>query len=75
MALVFQDKEYAVEFQFQFDPEAQLEEIELGELETYAHSFNLPLKITFPSGEHVVRPPRRDALYYKPMLETLFIQS
>jgi hypothetical protein len=75
MAMVFQDKEYACEFQYQFDPEAQLEEIELGELETYAHASNLPLKIVFPSGQHVVRPPRRNALFYKPMLETLFHKS
>ena len=73
MAMVFQDKAYACEFQYQFDPSAQLEEFELGKLEAYAHSYNLPLKIIFPTGEHIVRPPRRDALYYRPMLESLYL--
>lgn len=72
MAMVFVDKSYACEFQYQFDPTAELKEIPLGELETYAHTFNLPLKIIFPSGEHVVRPPRRDLSFYRPMLETLY---
>ena len=72
MAIVFSDKSYACEFQFQFDPTSQLQEIKLGELESYAHSFNLPLKVIFPTGDHVVRPARRDANYYRPMLETLY---
>lgn len=72
MVMVFHDLTYATEFQYQFDPSAHLQEIELGELEAYAHSFNLPLKVIFSTGDHVVRHPRRDANHYGPMLETLY---
>jgi hypothetical protein len=75
MAMVFRDRTYACEFQYQFDPDSLLEEYQLGDLETYYHAYNLPLRVVFPNGEHVVKFPRRDLSCYKPMLESLYLKG
>lgn len=75
MAMLFHDKSYASEYHFQFDSSAQLEEVELGKFEAYAHSNNLPLQIVFVDGKHVVRPPRKDPQHYRKMLAAMWDSS
>jgi hypothetical protein len=72
MAMVFSDRESACEFQYQFDPSSTLHEVRLGELETHAHAYNLPLRINFPTGEYVVRSPKLDLAGQKAILEGLY---
>jgi hypothetical protein len=72
MAMVFSDREYACEFQYQFDPSSTLHEVRLDELENHAHAYNLPLRINFPTGDYIIRSPKLDLAGEKSILEGLY---